>query len=455
MLQIRYTNILDKYNKTAKCKIGGQALMDSSIAAQIIVIVIMIIFSAYFSATETAFTSLNKIKMKNMAGDGNKKAEKVLALSEKYDKLLTTILIGNNIVNITMTTVATVMFVSLFGAYGATIATIVITIVVLIFGEITPKNMAIEKSESFSMLSEPIIRFFMTILTPINFIFTKWKQLVAKIFNLREDRIITEDELLTMVEEAENIGGINESQSTLIQNAIEFSELTAEDVMTPRPEMEAVDLDCTKEELAKIFKDTGFSRVPVYEEDIDKIIGVINQKDFHNYVAGTGRSIADYIMPTIFVGTAMNISELLKKMQHMKTHMGIVIDEYGGTEGLVTMEDILEELVGEIFDEHDVVISKEIMPLQNGSFLIKCNANISKVFDYFEIDEVPDVITVNGWVVMELDKLPVKNDTFETTIDNKILKVRVTKADDRKALEINLRVEETENGTEEKKGDNK
>lgn len=263
-----------------------------------------------------------------------------------------------------------------------------ITIVVLIFGEITPKNMAKEKSESFSMLSEPIIRFFMTILTPINFIFTKWKQLVAKIFNLREDRIITEDELLTMVEEAENIGGINESQSTLIQNAIEFSELTAEDVMTPRPEMEAVDLDCTKEELAKIFKDTGFSRVPVYEEDIDKIIGVINQKDFHNYVAGTGRSIADYIMPTIFVGTAMNISELLKKMQHMKTHMGIVIDEYGGTEGLVTMEDILEELVGEIFDEHDVVISKEIMPLQNGSFLIKCNANISKVFDYFEIDEV-------------------------------------------------------------------
>jgi len=418
--------------------------MDSSITADIIFIIVLIMFSAYFSATETAFTSANKIRLKNMAGDGNKKAERVLMLSEKYDKLLTTILVGNNIVNIGMTSVATVLFIELFGAYGASLATAVITVAVLVFGEITPKNIAKEKSEEFAMVSAPLISIFMTILTPVNYIFTKWKQLVAKIFKLDSDDTITGDEILTMVEEAEEGGGIDETQSTLLQNAIEFYELCAEDVMTPRPEMEAIDIDCSKEELAKLFKDTGFSRMPVYEEDIDKIIGVINQKDFHNYVANTNKGIHDYILPVVFVGTAMKISDLLRKMQQMKTHMAIVIDEYGGTEGLVTMEDIIEELVGEIFDEHDAVISKDVMPLQNGSYRIQCSANASKVFDYFEIEEIPDVVTVNGWVVMELDKLPSKNDRFETIMENKKLKVRVTKADNRKAIEINLVVEELE-----------
>ncbi|MDO4486091.1 MAG: hemolysin family protein [Bacillota bacterium] len=418
--------------------------MGSDITADIIAIVILILCSSYFSATETAFTSINKIRLKNMAGDGDKKAERVLKLSEKYDKLLTTILIGNNIVNIGMTSIATVLFIELLGAYGASVATIVITVVVLIFGEITPKNIAKEKPESFAMTSAPVIKVLMTILTPINFIFTKWKQLVGKIFKLDSDDTITGDEILTMVEEAEEAGGINETQSELLQNAIEFYDLTAEDVMTPRPEMKAVDTECPKEEVAEIFRETGYSRLPVYEEDIDKIIGVLNQKDFHNYIAGTGKAIMDYVVPVVFVGTAMKISDLLKKMQHLKIHMAVVIDEYGGTEGIVTMEDILEELVGEIFDEHDAVISKDIMPLQNGSFRVKCSANISKVFDYFEIEETPDVVTVNGWVVMELDKLPDKNDKFETVIENKRLKVRVTKADSRKALEINLVVEELE-----------
>ena len=426
--------------------------MGSGMTADIIAIIILIMCSAYFSATETAFTSANRIKLKNMAGDGNKKAERVLVLSEKYDKLLTTILIGNNIVNIGMTSIATVLFIELFGAYGATVATVVITIVVLIFGEITPKNIAKEKSEGFAMAVAPFVKFLMTILTPVNFIFTKWKQLVAKIFRLDTDNTITGDEILTMVEEAEEVGGIDETQSELLQNAIEFYDLNAEDVMTPRPEMKAIDIECPEDEVAEIFRQTGLSRLPVYEEDIDKIIGVLNQKDFHNYIAGTGKSISDYVVPVVFVGTVMKISDLLRKMQHLKIHMAIVIDEYGGTEGLVTMEDIIEELVGEIFDEHDAVISKDIMPLQNGSFRVKCSANINKVFDYFELEEVPDVVTVNGWVVMELDKLPERNDKFETIIENKKLKVRVTKADSRKALEINLAVEEIEDENS-RKGD--
>lgn len=416
--------------------------MNSDIIGDIIVIVILILFSAYFSATETAFTSVNKIRLKNMAGDGDKKAENVLKLSEKYDKLLTTILVGNNIVNIAMTSVATVLCIGLFGAYGATIATVVITIVVLIFGEITPKNIAKEKPEGFSKFSAPILKFFMTLLTPINFIFTLWKQFIAKVFKLGDDEAITGDEILTMVEEAEEGGGIEKMHSELIQNAIEFYELTAEEVMTPRPEMEAIDTDCSKEELAEIFKSTGYSRLPVYEEDIDKIIGVINQKDFHNHIVGTNKNIVDYVTPVVFVSTVIKISDLLKKMQQVKTHMAIVIDEYGGTEGLVTMEDIIEELVGEIYDEHDAVISKDIMPLQNGSYRVKCSANLAKVLDYFDVEEEFDVVTVNGWVVLELDNLPKKNDKFETEIDGKLFKARVTKADDRKAIEINLTVKD-------------
>ena len=423
--------------------------MDSSITGQIIAIIVLILFSAYFSATETAFTSVNRIRIKNMANEGNKKAEKVLTLSEKYDKLLTTILVGNNIVNITMTAIATVMFVSLYKEYGATVATIVITLVVLVFGEITPKNIAKEKAESFSMWSAPIISFFMTILTPINFIFTKWKHLIANIFHLDEEDKITDDEILTLVEEAETGGSIDEERSELIQNAIEFDELTAEEVMTPRPEMVAIEIDCSKEELAKIFEETGFSRLPVYEEEIDNIIGVINQKDFHNYVMRKNMQIADFVTPVVFVAETMKIFDLLRKMQQLKTHMAIVIDEYGGTSGLVTMEDMIEELVGEIYDEHDVVVNKEIMQLQNGSYRVQCSANISKIFDYLEIDEeIQEVNTVNGWVSMQLDRLPKKDDTFETVIDNKLLKGRVTKADERKAIELNLVVEEIEDDEE-------
>ncbi|MCB6994043.1 hemolysin family protein [bacterium 210820-DFI.6.37] len=426
--------------------------MDSHIIVDIAAIVILVILSGYFSATETAFTSLNRIRVKNMAGEGNKRAELVLKLEENYDKLLTTILIGNNIVNITMTAISTVLFVELFGAYGPTLSTVVITIVVLIFGEISPKSVAKESPESFSMFSAPLIRILAAILTPVNFLFSKWKGLLARVFKLGEDRTITEDELLTMVEEAETIGGIDNEQSELIQNAIEFKELEAWDVLTPRVDMKAIDVEDTKEEVAKLFKKTGFSRLPVYEDDIDKIMGVLNQKDFHNYIAGTNKTISDYVKPVVFVAGAIKISALLKKMQQMKTHLAIVIDEYGGTEGLVTMEDIIEELVGEIYDEHDAVISQEIIPLQNGSYRVKCNASIAKVFDFFDIEEEMNVQTVNGWVVVQLDKLPVKNDTFSQQIGDKLLKVRVTKADDRRALEINLVVEETE-PEEEKKGE--
>lgn len=412
--------------------------MEDHIMAAVIAIVMLVVLSAYFSATETAFTSVNRIKIKSLAQDGDRRAERVLRLTEDYDTLLSSILIGNNIVNIVMTALATALFIGLLGRAGTTVATVVITVVVLIFGEISPKSLAKESPERFSMFSAPIIKVFIVVLTPLNVIFSLWKEFLAKVFKVEGRRTMTEDELLTMIEEVEAEGGIEAEQSELIQNAIEFNDLDAQEVMTPRVDIEAVNLEMTKDEVADLFRTTGYSRLPVYEDDLDRIIGVLNQKDFHNYIAGTAREISDFVKPVVFVAGSMKIAALLKKMQAMKTHIAIVVDEYGGTEGLVTMEDIIEELVGEIYDEHDAIMSREVTELANGSYRVMCSASLSKVFDFFDIDEEMDVNTVNGWVCLCLDKLPEKDDTFTYIADGKMLKGRVTKATGKKALEVNI-----------------
>ncbi|WP_312094248.1 HlyC/CorC family transporter [Aminipila sp.] len=411
--------------------------MEGSIFTSIAAILILIILSGYFSATETAFTSLNRIRMKSMASAGSKKAKLVLRLEENYDRLLTTILIGNNIVNITMTSIATVLFVDLYGSYGATISTVVITIVVLIFGEISPKIIAKECPENFSMFSAPLLRVLMVIMKPLNFLFSQWKKVIRKLFQINDDRTITDEELITIVEEAETEGSLDEERSELIQNAIEFNELEAYDVLTPRVDVEAIEIDEEKDEIAKIFLETGFSRLPVYEENMDKIVGVLNQKDFHNFVIGQNKEINDYVTPVVFTPGSIRIATLLKRMQKAKTHIAVVVDEYGGTEGIVTMEDIIEELVGEIFDEHDATLSMEILQIYDGSFRVLGGTSVEKMFDYFDLKyEEMDVTTVNGWVVVNLDKLPEAGDSFE--YEN--LKVRVTKADGKRALEVNVAV---------------
>ncbi len=416
--------------------------MDSHIGYSIGIIVIFVVLSAYFSATETAFTSLNRIRLKNLAGDGDKRAKRVLELESKYDNLLSTILIGNNIVNIGMTAVATALFLELTPQYGATLSTVVVTVIVLIFGEISPKSLAKESPESFAMFSSGFINVLMVILTPINFVFSQWKKLLAKIFKVVDNRGITEDELLTIVEEAETEGNLAAGQSELIQNAIEFNELEAWDVLTPRVDIKAIEIDSTKKDVAKMFMETGYSRLPVYEDDLDKILGVLNQKDFHNYISGSKKTISDYVKPVVYVAGSMKAADLLKKLQVNKTHIAIIVDEYGGTAGLVTMEDIIEELVGDIYDEHDEVESQEITQLQDGSYRVLCSTNVEKMFDYFDEEVELDATTVNGWVVLQLDKLPKAGDTFEYEVGNKLFEGRVIKADERKAIEINLRVTE-------------
>lgn len=409
---------------------------------KIIAIVVCICFSAYFSASETAFTSVNRIRIKNLANDGDKRARTVLELSERYDDLLSTILVGNNIVNIAASSLATVLFIELYPVYGATVSTIVITIVVLIFGEISPKSLAKENPEKFAMATGSILRFLMLLLSPVNWLFKCWKKLLAIVFNADDVKPITEDELLTIVEEAETEGGIDMEQSELIQNAIEFNELEAWDVLTPRVDIKAAEIDDTLEEIEELFRSTGFSRLPIYEDDLDSIVGVLNQKDFHNYIKGTGKPVSEYVKPVIFVAGSMKISQLLKRLQMGKTHIAIIVDEYGGTSGLVTMEDIIEELVGEIYDEHDAVALQDIVQQQDGSYRVLCGTNLDKMFDFFDVEEELDVTTVNGWVVLQLDNLPKVGDTFTYEADYKRFEVKVTKADARKALEINMVVTE-------------
>ena len=412
--------------------------------SKIISIVVLVIFSAYFSATETAFTSVNRIRIKNLANDGDKKAREVLDLTEKFDSMLSTILVGNNIVNIAMSAIATVLFMELYPVYGATIATAVITVLVLIFGEISPKSLAKENPEKFAMFSTPFLKFFMVLLAPVNWIFGCWKKLLAKLFNADGVNPITEDELLTIVEEAETEGSIDTDQSELIQNAIEFNDLEAWDVLTPRVDIKAIEIDETQDEIAELFLNTGFSRLPVYEDDLDNIVGVLNQKDFHNYIRGTDTPVSEYVKPVIFVAGSMKIAQLLKRLQTVKTHIAIIVDEYGGTSGLVTMEDIIEELVGEIYDEHDAAALQDIVQQQDGSYRVLCGTNIDKMFDYFDVKEEIDATTVNGWVVLQIDKLPSVGDHFVYEADCKRFDVTVTKADQRKALEINMTVTELE-----------
>ena len=409
--------------------------MDSD-SISLIIIVACIIMSAYFSATETAFSSLNRIRVKNMADKGNRKAALVMKLSDNYDILLSTILIGNNIVNITSASLATVLFVKMLGDdIGPGVSTAVTTVIVLIFGEISPKSIAKESPESFALFSAPLLNVFTKVLSPFNFLFGQWKKLLSLVFKTREDSTITEEELLTIVDEARQEGEIDEQESSIIRSAIEFSELEAVDILTPRPDVVALPVDCTKEEMAKTFAETGFSRIPVYEEDIDHIVGIVYQKDFHNRVCNTDREIASIIRPALYITEGKRIGELLKELQKKKSHIAVVLDEFGGTIGIVTMEDILEELVGEIWDEHDRIV-EEIKEISEDKYEVLGSANVQKLFERLGIDAEPDVVTVSGWAMEEIGKVPEKGDSFEYHG----LDVKVMEMDNKRVEKVSINV---------------
>lgn len=409
--------------------------MDSGSISIILSLAGLLMMSAYFSATETAYSSLRKVRLKNLAADGNRRAELALQIASDFDRLLSTILIGNNIVNITAASLSTVLFVKYFGNAGVTISTVVMTLLVLIFGEISPKSLAKETPEKFAMLVAPITRFFMVILAPFNLIFANWQILLAKIFKVDGDRGITEEELLTIVDEAQQDGGINEQEGELIRSVIEFDDLEAIDIFTPRVDVVAVEENTPQEEIAEIFRETNFSRLPVYQNSIDNVIGVIHQKDFYNHVIYAGEPLESIIKPAVFITKSMKISRALELLQQSKSHIAIITDEYGGTAGIVTMEDILEELVGDIWDEHDEVI-EEFEQLSDVEYKVKTSASLQELFDILEIDEDVGMLKVGSWVIEQLGKIPNEGESFIY----KNLTVTVAHTDSQRVLEVIVKV---------------
>lgn len=400
----------------------------------IIAIVILIMFSAFFSATETAFSTYNKIKMKNEASSGNKRAQAVLELSEDYDRLLSTILIGNNIVNIASTTLATILFTAIFGgAKGPTLSTVIMTVLVLIFGEISPKSIAKDMPESFALAVAPFLKIVFVILKPVNYLFTLWKKLLTKIIKIKNPDIITEEEVLTIVEEATHDGTFNEHESDLIRNAIEFDDLAVSEICTPRTRIVAVKETASVDEITEVFNNCGFSRLPVYKKSIDNIIGFINQKDYYRYVVEGGKTIHDVIKPMPLVPPTTNISKLMRNMQQKHSQIALIIDEYGGTFGIITLEDILEELVGEIWDEHDNEIP-EIVRNTDSEYIVLGSANLNDVFEYFGKECESDFVSLNGWLSERLERIPCINDTV--IYDNLVF--TVIKANMRRAIEVKI-----------------
>ena len=396
--------------------------MDGDAVGILISMIALLVLSAFFSATETAFSTFNKIRMKNIAQD-NKRAALVLKLEEKYDKLLNTVLIGNNIVNIALSSIATIFFIDLLAntnindaeSVGATVSTAVITIAVLIFGEISPKVIAKGHADGIAMAFAPVINVLAIILTPFSFVFGCWSKLLVKIFKPKEEIAYTEDELITIVDEAEEDGAIETEEGDLIRSAIEFADVSAGDILTPRVDICAIPKDASIEEIAKVFIENAYSRLPVYNEDIDDIVGILHEKDFFLAYHNNNKTITKYLQKPVHVSEHIKIADLMQVLKAKKCHMAIVVDEFGGTMGIVTMEDIIEQLIGDVFDEHDEV-TEDYEEQEDGSFIVNCSADLDDFIEKFNLkikddDDMPQ--TLNGLIMKVLETFPKVGDTFD------------------------------------------
>ncbi len=403
------------------------------------IMVVCLILSSFFSATETAFAAMNTTKLKTLAEKGNKNAALVCRLDEQYDKLISTVLIGNNIVNIAMASVGTLLFTMKYGDMGATLSTIVVTIVVLIFGEISPKSIANNCPEQLAMFSAPVVQFLIWLFLPLNILFVGWQKLLTKIFHLEPSSKMSQEELLTLVNEVQEEGTIDEDEGGLLRNAIEFSDQEARDILIHRTDLAALPITATKEEIAEMFTETKFSRLLIYQDTIDDILGTIHRKDFYVGCGITEKAVKDIISPAIFVLESEPIRMILKKQQKAKTHVAVVVDEYGGTCGIVTMEDILEELVGEIWDEHEEaeVLLRRIAP---DTYLIDASMDFEEFAEYFKLDDESEMVSVSGWVMEQFGRVPEQGDRFEY----KGLEIEVTQVGNHHVDEIRVKQTATE-----------
>ena len=406
----------------------------------LLLMAVLVAFSAYFSATETAFSSLNRTRLRVLAEKGDKRAALACSLSEQYDKMLTSILIGNNIVNIALSSLCTLLFIHLLGDGGATVATAVTTVVVLVFGEVTPKSLAKESPERFAMFSAPFLQAVMWVLSPFAWLFSQLKKLVGRVVRSGGERPMTQEELLMLVDEVQQEGGLDKDEHELLRSAIEFTDRDAEDILTHRVDLEAVPANASPEEVARVFGESRFSRLLVYGTDIDDIVGVIHQSDFYADGLQGGKPLSALMTPPLFVPKSIRISVLLRLLQRKKAHIAVVTDGYGGTLGIVTMEDILEELVGEIWDEHDEVV-EDIRREGAGVWTVSGGADLYRLLDRLGLDgRQVESASVTGWVMERLGRVPEPGDAFTEGP----WRITVTAADERRVRQ--LRVEQAEAG---------
>ena len=378
---------------------------------QIIVLVVLILLSAIFSATETAFSSLNPIKLKHLIEKGNKRAKKTLELSESFEKVLVTILVGNNIVNILAASLATILFISWFNNdLGITLSTVVMTTLVLIFGEITPKSLAKEVPEAFAMFITPFMQFMYILLFPLVYIFYSIQKVMRQLFKVKSSKM-TEEEVITYIEEASKDGSINSNERDLIQKVFLFDQLKVLDILTPRVSIEAIELSDSVEDMKTIFESTGHSRLPVYDKDLDHIVGILHYKDFMFLIWPLKKTLKQVMSDPIEVTEYMRVVDLLHVLKTKKEHLAIVKDEYGGTEGIVTLEDIVEELVGDIFDEHDEIV-KPITQLNDLTYVVSSDTDIDTLCETLKISYDGDAQTVNGFILDIYGKIPKVSDTL-------------------------------------------
>ena len=417
----------------------------------IIIIVVCVFLSAYFSATETAFSTFNRIRVKNMAEKGNKRADLVLTLSDNYDSLISAILIGNNIVNILASTMGALVFASLIqnnDELASAVNTAVLTVAILIFGEISPKSIAKNHPEDFALFSAPIINVVRIVLFPLIVIFNAWQKLLARIFKAPEDQGMTEEELISIIEEAEEDGDIDKDEGDLIKSAIEFGDLEVGDIYTPRIDITALPVGASKEVVAKTFSESGYSRLPVYDKDLDNVVGILYYKDFYTVAYKTSVPLKEIIKPVIYVAKAQPVNELMKELQEKQLHMAVVTDEFGSTAGIVTLEDILEEIVGEIWDEHDEII-EEIKKVEENEYIVSGRANIENFFSELDINQEIESVTVGGWAMEALGKIPEVGDSFE----EHGLSVEVTEMDGRRVESVHVIDMRANDEEEDKKSD--
>jgi CBS domain containing-hemolysin-like protein len=381
-----------------------------------IIIAVCVVLSAFFSCTETAFSCANRIRLKSYADSGNKRALTALWVTDNYDKVITAILIGNNVVNLGCSSIATVLCMNLFGNSGAAIATGATTLLVLTFGEIIPKCFGKEVSDTIALYTAGIMKFLVYALLPLVYLFTALKSVVLKLAHIKKDQpSVTEDELKYIIDSIEEEGILEEQEKDLVQSALDFDEKTALEILTPRVDVVLIDAEDEVQNIKDIIFKERYSRIPVYEGSIDNIIGILQTRDYlEKLVECENPDIKELVTSTHFIYKTRKLSDILADFKEKKLHMAIVTDEYGGMLGIVTMEDLLEEIVGDIWDE-DEDEERTYTKLKDGRYIISGDMDLSDLFEIFEINEDDDIesISVGGFIIEQLGTIPTVNESVE------------------------------------------